>query len=99
MNASCPPLLLEFYAMIPQEEQYSPLAKEPYTVHYRFSLQTTIQQRDMVPSRIRPRDPVVFVPRLNIQTTISTMAQKFTLEAPLSPPPIFKQAFLPADRD
>ena len=69
MNATYPPFLLEFDATISQEEHSSPLAKEPYTVHCRFSLQTTIQYRDMVPSRIRPSDPVVFVPILKIRKT------------------------------
>ena len=46
----------------------------------------------MVPSRIRPCDPVVFVPILKIQTTIFVMAQKITLEASLSLAAIFKDA-------
>ena len=78
--------------MILDQEQSFPLAKETYIVHCRFGLQTTIQQRDMVPSRIRPCGLVVFLPILKIQTTICAMAQKITLEAPLPPTTRFKQA-------
>ena len=77
MNAAHPPFLLEFDATISQEEQSSPLEKGTYTLHCRFNLQTTIQQSDMVSSRIRPCDPVVFVPILEVQTTISTIATIF----------------------